>query len=69
MLMLSHLEVKRNYADRCKLIENRNAINSEIRTQYCKASIEGVWTSNGGLCLLYYWFIYFSRTVKRGPRS
>jgi len=35
MLKLSHLVVKLNYADRCNLIENRNAIWSELRTQYC----------------------------------
>jgi len=36
MLKLSHLVVKRIYADRCNLIENRNAIWSELKTQYCR---------------------------------
>jgi len=39
MLKMSHLVVKWNYAGRCNLIENRNAICSELRTQYC-----GLWT-------------------------
>jgi len=44
MLKLSHLAVKWNYADRCNLIENRIAIWSELRTQYC-----GLWTKEFGL--------------------
>jgi len=36
MLKLSHLVVKWNYADWCNLIENRNAIWSELITQYCR---------------------------------
>jgi len=36
MLKLSHLVVKLNSADRCNFIENRNAIWSELSTQYCE---------------------------------